>query len=64
MTPGEKAETMEGLIKAIGNAINPTSEYEKKYKTQRRIVRDRVFDTPGEMSCPKLANGIKSIIGG
>ena len=61
MTPGEKTEMMEGLIGAIGNALRPTLEYEKKYKTQRKIVRDKMFDTQGELSSPKLAEVIKDL---
>ena len=63
MTPGEKAEDMEGLIRALKNACHPSAEYEKQYSAERKSMRDKVFDTPMELASPKLVEDIKEIIG-
>ena len=62
ITPGEKVETMEGLIEAIEHAWNQTEEYKNKFAKQRREVREKMFDTPNQMASPKLVKDIQKII--
>lgn len=62
MTPGEKAETMEGLVTALSRACHPTEEYEAEYAAKRKKVREMVFDASGEMASPKLAEEIKRLL--
>lgn len=63
MTPGEKAETTEGLVEALRAAVHPSEEYNRKYAEQRQRVREKVFDTPEEMASPKLVEEIKKVAG-
>ena len=62
MTPGEKAEDMEGLMETLRNACYPTEEYKKNYAAQRKRVREKMFDAPEEIASPKLVNEIKKLL--
>lgn len=62
MTPGEKAEDMEGLMEALVNACQRTEEYEKEYAGKRKQVREMVYDTPEEMASPKLIHDIQDAL--
>lgn len=64
MTPGEKAETMDGLMEALLRACRSVPEYGREYATERKRIREMVFDTPGEMASPKLVQEIKKRIKG
>lgn len=62
MTPGEKAETMEGLMAALLHACYPTGGYGSTYTNQRKRIRDKVFDTPADPASPKLVKVIQEVM--
>lgn len=59
VTPGEKVETMDALMKAIQVACYPDPEYDKKYKEARKRLRDQMFDQPDELSSPRMVKLIQ-----
>lgn len=61
-TPGVKVETMEGLMEAIKEACNPSVEYIRKYHEERTALRDRMFDTPEELSSPRMVVMVETIL--
>ena len=61
MTPGEKVETMGGLLRALGNACNMPDRYKNKYIEQNKIVMRKIFDIQYGFSSGRLVKKIKKI---
>lgn len=60
-TPGEKAETMEGLEEALLRAFDPEGENSEKYAEFRGSVADKVFNNRIEMASPRLVDVVMQI---
>jgi CDP-glycerol glycerophosphotransferase (TagB/SpsB family) len=61
-TPGEKVETMEGLMQAIQTACYEEEAEREKYGMARRKLRDQMFDNPEELSSPRMVELVKKMI--
>ncbi len=62
MTPGEKVETMEGLIEAIYHACIRPENNSEKYIIERKRIRNQMFDMPEEISSPRMVKLVKAML--
>ena len=64
VTPGQKAATGEEFEKALLRACSPDKEYRGHYGKFRAFVADKVFDNREGAASLRLADDIKTVLGG